>query len=90
MSSPLAVSRSRVLLVCRSWAMADSPSITGIMISIRMRCTSSRAAAARAFSVAGGQHPVALGLEIDLQRGDDILFIINDQNRVHRGTSLWE
>ena len=38
-------------------------------------------------AVVGGENAVALGLEIDLQRGDNILFIINDQNRVHRGTS---
>ena len=29
-------------------------------------------------AVIGGQHPVALGLEIYFQRGDDILFVIND------------
>ena len=30
------------------------------------------------FPVIGGQHPIALGLEIYFQRGDDVLFVVND------------
>ena len=33
--------------------------------------------------VAGGQHPIALRAEIDLQRRHDVLFVVNHQNVVH-------
>ena len=39
--------------------------------------------AERLLAVIGGQHPIALRAEIDLQRGHDVLFVVNHQNVVH-------
>ena len=33
-------------------------------------------------AVGGGKGPIALGLQVDLQGGDDILFVVADQNVV--------
>ena len=39
-------------------------------------------------AIIGGEDAVALGLEIDLQRGDDVFFVVNDKNGIHGGL-LW-
>ena len=39
-------------------------------------------------AIIGGEDAVALGLEIDLQGGDDVFFVVNDKNGIHGGL-LW-